>query len=160
MNIKPQFKFVSDESLGVSAIATFNDKCKLGQTNKSNPVFDFRDKLSKMMVLPMSKWIEIAAVVQISHHSPFPETDTKSYSDLLESNFGAGGCGSGNRRRILRIVSRNASCLGKMRKRINFKSHYNFPTDQEFPFLAAFGFETSRFSQFVDRRQRRCDNCW
>ena len=145
---------------GVAAIATFNDKCKLGPTNKSNPVFDCPDKLSKMIVLPMSKWIYDEAAMQILC-SLFPlATDTKSYSDLLESNFGAGGCGSGNRRRILRIVSRNASCLGKMRKRINFKSHYNFPTDQEFPFLAAFGFETSRFSQFVDRRQRRCDNCW
>ena len=61
MNIKPQFKFVSDESLGSAAIATLNDKCKLGPTNKSNqPVFDFGDELSKkMLVLPICSDVQM-----------------------------------------------------------------------------------------------------
>ena len=52
----------------------------------------------------MSKWIyhkvfwgwenvEIAGGMQIPHPL-FPVTDTKSYSDLLQSNFGAGGGGN------------------------------------------------------------------
>ena len=34
--------------------------------------------------------VEIPAGLQILHYSLFPVTDTKSYSSLLESNFGAG----------------------------------------------------------------------